>query len=191
MHSNVSLEGTYLSRRALGIGLALLSIALWVGPIVAAFASNGWNLKETVMPSQDELSRVKDKVGGLTEGGFSENTLQIVDNQMDLTTGEFEATLEFESPFNIDVKITEFSFELYCEQHDFKLVPVQLEENEVSIPASAIVQFDIVGSLTSQGRQHIIDNHGGKLPEPSLENPVFELESYGVTIRMENMELGG
>lgn len=174
----------------MGICLVLLSIALWVGPIVAAFASNGWNLKETVMPSQDELSGVKDKIGGLSEGGFSENMMQIVDNQMNLSTGEFAATLEIESPFNIDIKITEFSFDLYCEQHDNKLGSVQLEKSEVNIPASTTVQFDIVGTLTSQAIQHITNVHGGDLPESAFKNPVFELESYGVTITMENMEFG-
>lgn len=167
-----------------------MTIALWVGPIVAAFASNNWDLKATVMPSEDQISGVKDQVENIIGGEFSENILEITDNQINLTTGEFEAKVEFKSPFNINVEITEFSLGISCEQHDMPLGSVQMEEQEVNVSANGAATLTLVGTLTSQGTQHIDTVHRGVLPSITLTNSVLELEAYGVTVRMENMMEG-
>ncbi|MEA1904522.1 MAG: hypothetical protein U9M97_01395 [Candidatus Hadarchaeota archaeon] len=175
-----------MGERALGIGLLLLSIALYVGPIVVAFGANGWDLKATVMPSQSEMDKVRDKIENVFGGEFSEP--DIVDNTVNLTTGEFSVTFEFKSPFNLDVKITDVSLGFSCEQHDVPLGSAQMEEPEVDLPADGTARFTIVGTLTSEGRRHIEDFHGGDLPGIALTDEIFEFEVYGVTVRVEDME---
>ncbi len=174
----------------MGIGLFLLSIALWVGPIVAAFAANGWDLKATVMPSEDQMSEITDQIEGLFDGDFSEDVMEFTDNQINLGTGEFRVTVQLQSPFNIDVKIKSISLEVSCEQHDVPLGSVQMEESEVNVPANGTATFTLVGTLTSAAIQHITTVHGGDLPGINSTDMVLELEFYGVAVSIENMEWG-
>lgn len=174
-----------MGERALGIGLLLLSIALYVGPILAAFAAHNWDLEATVMPSQSDMDKVRDRIENMFGGEFSEP--DIVDNAVNLTTGEFSATFEFKSPFNLDVKITDVSLGLSCARHDVPLGSAQMEEPEVDIPANGTARFTVVGTLTPEGRRHIEDFHGGVLPDIALTDGIIEFEVYGVTVRVEDM----
>ncbi len=172
-----------MGERALGIGLFLLSIALYVGPLFIAFAANGWDLEATVMPRQEELDAVEDRVENILGAEFSERTLNLVSSTV--TPTEIRATINFVSPFNVDIKITEISGEMSCEEHHVSFGSVHIEEGEVDIPAYGTVSFHLVGTLTPGGYQHIEDFHGGDLPDFTITDGVFEMESYGVTLRAE------
>lgn len=174
-----------MGERALGIGLLLLSVALFVGPIVVAFAANDWDFKATMMPSQEELDEVKDRIENMFEAEFSEDMLNLVSSMV--SPSEIRATINFVSPFNVDVKITEISGGISCEEHDVPLGFVHMEEQEVDVPVNGTATFHLVGKYASGGYQHIVDAHGGDLPDFAPTDMVLELEFYGVTVRVEDI----
>ncbi len=178
-----------MGERALGWGLRLLGIALFIGPFIAAFAAHNWDLQAAVMPSQEEMDEVRETISGVFSGEFSGD---ILENQgpptIDLVTSQVSVTVKFTSPFNLDVKITDISGGFSCEQHgDVLLAHVQMDEQEVNLPANGTATFTLVGTLTPEGNQHIVNVHGGSPPSVTPTNMSFELEFYGVTVRVENM----
>ena len=177
-----------MGERALRIGLLLLSILIPVGALAAAFAANDWDLKATVMPDQDEIDGVRDKIENMFGEEFSENILNL--GSSTVNPSELRATISFASPFNVDVKITEISGGISCREHNVPLGSVRMEEQEVDVPANGTVTFTLVGIPTLGGYQHIIDAHGGDLPDVTLTEMVFEFEFYGVTVRVENVGWG-
>ncbi len=181
-----------MGERALGWGLRLLGIALFIGPFIAAFAAHNWDLQAAVMPSQAERDEVKERLTGVFAEEFSGD---ILENQgpptIDLMTNQVSVTVKFTSPFNLDVKITDISGGFSCEQHgDVLLAYVQMVEQEVDLPANGTATFSLVGTLTPGGNQHIVDVHGGSPPGVTPTDVSFELEFYGVTVRVENMFWG-
>ena len=164
----------------------MLSAVLFLGPIAAAFASHNWDLKATVVPSEDEISAVKDRLGGIFEENISsEEVFDIRDSTVE--PDEMEAIVDFNSPFHIDVKIKEISGKVFCRAHGVYLGSIHLMEEEVSVPADGKATFHVIGEMTSEGYQHVQEDHGGELPDIRLSGMVFELEAYGVKVRVENV----
>lgn len=178
-----------MGERALSWGLRLLGIALFVGPFIAAFAVHNWDLQAAVMPSQEEISGVKDVLEGMFDGEFSENAFT-VSSPTPYGVDGISMTVNLVSPFNRDVKITDISGGVSCKQHGVLLAYVQMDEQEVDLPANGTATFTLAGMLTPEGNQHIVNVHGGSLPDVTPTDMSFELEFYGVTVRVENM-LGG
>lgn len=80
-----------MGERTLGFCLRLLSIAIWISPIIAAFAAHGWDPKETLMPDR-EIEIIKESIIDLLRK-FSENGLVLVDRTPEVPmkfTGLFE-----------------------------------------------------------------------------------------------------
>ena len=179
-----------MGERALGWGLRLLGIALFISPFIAAFAVHNWDFKAALMPSQAEMDEVKGMLSGLFGEGFSENAFTV--GTSTLVGATVRITVSFTSPFNIPVKIMDISCGVSC-QHNVRLTSVQMEEKGVEIQPKGTETFALVGTLTQEGNQHILDYHGGAMPDDL--NPTdlnFELEFYGVTLRlsMETMQGG-
>lgn len=177
-----------MGERALGIGLGLLSVALWVSPIVAAFHSHDWNLKETVMPNENQISAIENKVEGLVVDEISEDYLTVANKEVNLTTNEFEILLELDSPLNVSGKLLKFSLEVSCERHDVFLGSVEMKKNVENLPAGGTATFALVGSLTPGGNRHIDTMHGGDLPEVTVTDFLLKLEVYGVNVKVEDVE---
>lgn len=177
-----------MGEKALGIGLGLLSVALWIGPIAVAFHSHGWNLRETLMPNENQISAIENKVEGLVVDEISEDYLTVVDKEIDPTTNEFEIVVELDSPLTVSGKLLNISIDVSCESHDVSLGSVELKENVVNLPAEGTVTFSLLGSLTSEGNRHIETFHGGNLPEISISEVLIELELYGINVKLESEE---
>ena len=169
-----------MGERALGWGLRLLGIALFVGPFVAAFAVHNWDFKTALMPSQTEIDEVRSRLG-LSGDGFSENPFTMGTPTLDGTT--VRITGSFTSPFNLPVKIMDISFGVSC-KHGVRLISMQMEEEEIEVQPRGTATFTLVGMLTQEGNQHILDYHGGAMPELTPTDLSFELELYGVTLRL-------
>lgn len=180
-----------MGKRALGIGLTLLSIALWVGPIAAAFAANNFDLKSTIIPSQQEMNDVKDQLEGIVgDEGFSEDSFNVESSEVDLTSDQFEVVVSFTSPFTVPVTIKEFSGEI-VDQQDYTLSTFHLK-NEVSISAGGSGQLVFVGSLTSDGKQRIINVYGGNAPsDVSMTNATLKVRLYGISVEVTMEEESG
>ncbi|KXA88925.1 hypothetical protein AKJ57_06105 [candidate division MSBL1 archaeon SCGC-AAA259A05] len=177
-----------MGERALGIGLGLLTVALWICPIVAAFGSHGWDLKETLMPSETQVSEIKNKVEGLVVEDISEESVTVMNDEVNLTTNEFGIFVELDSPFTVSGKLLNISMKVSCESHDVLLGSGKMRENVVDLPASGTATFYLVGNLTPEGSRHIETFHEGNLPEVSVTGFLVELELYGVNVKVEKEE---
>lgn len=177
-----------MGKRALGIGLGLLSLALWIGPIVAAFHSHGWDLKKTLMPNENQISAIENKVEGLVVDKISEDALTVENKEANLKTSEFGIVVELDSPLNVPGKLLNISIQFSCESHDVILGSVEMKENAVTLPADGSVTFSLVGSLTPKGNRHIETLHERNLPEVSITDILVELEIYGIKVKIKNEE---
>jgi len=163
-----------MGERALGWGLRLLGIALFIGPFIAAFAAHNWDLQAAVMPSQEEMDEVKGRLTGLVaEGGFSENPLTFGDPIYSDTT--ISVTVGFTSPLKVPIKITDLSASI--SDQGVQVGQVQMQETEVDVPAEGTVNFTLIGSYTGFPTN----------PEPTDVNIAFEL--YGMTLQIQ-IEVG-
>lgn len=174
----------------MGIGLTLLTVALWVGPIVAAFGSHGWNLKETLVPSQGQMRNVENHVEGLLGGGdTSENVFSVSDFKID--GSDLSMSINFSSPFAFDVTIEEFSGKI-TKEDDVLLKNFQLK-NEVEARAGENSTLNLTGTLTSEGKKEFESVSDNNLPSgASFSSGIFRFETSGVTVEfaLENMEEG-
>ncbi|MBS3815684.1 MAG: hypothetical protein KGY45_03880 [Hadesarchaea archaeon] len=179
-----------MKKKALGIGLTLLTIALWVGPIVTAFSANNWNLKSTLMPRQEELQGVKNKFGGVMDEGISEDMFSTENAKVNLSDNEFEVDANLSSPFNIPITIQGFSGKLVDQDYEVIIADIQMDEENVYLPPNGEAQFTIIGTLTQSGSQHIENNYGGEVP-PNIRpiNLTVELEFYGVLVNVSFSEM--
>lgn len=159
-----------MGERALGWGLKLLGIALFVGPFIAAFAVHNWDLKATVMPSQEEMDEITETISGLFGEGFSENPFTFEDPTY--SGGKVRIPVRFTSPINLPIKITDLSFTI--SDQGVEVAQVEMEETEVEIPANGTVNFTLIGPYT------------GTLPtDPQPTDVNITFEAYGVTLQMQ------
>ena len=179
-----------MGERALGWGLRLLGIALFIGPFIAAFAVHNWDFKAALMPSQAEIDEVKGMLSGLFGEGFSpEKAFTVETSTLDGTA--VRITVGFTSPFNLPVKIMDISCGVSC-QHNVRLASVQMEKKGVEIQPKGTATFALIGTLTQEGNQHILVYHGGAMPDDF--NPTdlnFELEFYGATLKLSMKTMQG
>ncbi|MQY68082.1 MAG: hypothetical protein GH150_01675 [Hadesarchaea archaeon] len=164
-----------MGERALGWGLKLLGIALFVGPFIAAFAVHNWDLKATVMPSQEEMDEITETISGLFGEGFSEDTFTIGTPTSSGNT--IRIPVGFTSPIDLPIKITDISFAI--SDQGVEVAQVEMEETEVEIPANGTVNFTLIGS------------YAGALPtDPQPTDMNITFEAYGVTLQVQ-MGQGG
>lgn len=164
-----------MGERALGWGLRLLGIALFIGPFIAAFTAHDWDLQAAVVPSQAEMDDVKERLSGLVvEEGFSEDPFTL--ETPIFSNDTVRMAVEFTSPLKIPIKITDLSATI--SDQGLQVAQVQMEEAEVDVPANGTANFTLVGSYTGVPPTD---------PEPTYVNITFEL--YGITLQLQ-MEVG-
>lgn len=164
-----------MGERVLGWGLRLLGIALFIGPFIAAFAAHDWDLQAAVIPSQEEMDEVNERLSGLVvEEGFSEDPFTL--GTPIFSNNTVRVTVEFTSPLKIPIKITNLSASI--SDQGVQLAQVQMEEAEVDVPANGTANFTLIGSFTGESPTN---------PEPTDVNITFEL--YGVALQVQ-MEAG-
>lgn len=161
---------------ALKWGLRLLGLALTIGPILIAFGMHNWDIKETVLPSQEDINQVTGQIAGVFGGGFSKDTLTFGDNVISDNNVTVPAT--FRSPFKVPVRVTSFSV-LVMDQ-GVQIATLHLEGGAVEVPANGTVNFNLVGSYS-----------GGAVTDPRLANLSVTFEIYGVTVQMNADMQGG
>lgn len=166
-----------MGERALSWSLRLLSVALWVGPLIAAFAVHGWNIQAAVMPSQAEMNEITKRFQTL----FGEGSLEIKSSTLDGAT--ITTTLEVTSPFNFRVEIVDISGSIFCAVDNVRLASVRMEGDRVTLQPKGKASLTLTGTLIPEGSQHIVNVHGGSLPAALTFTGSFHAESYGVTIR--------
>ena len=176
-----------LKKRTLGIGLTLLSIAIWVGPIAAAFGSNGWSLKETVMPKEEEIndiqSRIEETIGG---GNFSDTNIKVSNSS--ISGKDISLNLEMNSPFSFRAEILEFNFELYDAQIGRKIGHVEMSKEAI------ILKPEITTNISFQGSLSVEINGYNQIPDQiTLSKGTIKFKASGITatFSIEETEISG
>lgn len=164
-----------LRKRTLGILLTLLSIALWVGPIVSAFGSHNWDFVDTVAPSQSQLNDVEDRFSDLVDDSFSRDSFQVSESRID--GSNFSLTILFNSPFDFPVKIKKF--EVVLSEGATEIGSMELVEDvEIGPIEKKNVHFS--GTLTEEGKAHI---QKGEIPKDvEITSGTMRLIAAGVTV---------
>ncbi|MGC8817469.1 MAG: hypothetical protein ACP5PX_06695 [Candidatus Hadarchaeum sp.] len=161
---------------ALKWALRLLGIALVVVPIILAFSANGWDLKKALLPSEQELSQVSEGVGDIFGGGFSEETMSM--GQPVISGSSVRVPVTFKSPFKVPIKLKEVN--LTVSGQGMPPIQLQMEEEELEIPANGSVNFTLVGTIPGSPPSN---------PQITAVNVTFEI--YGVTIQFSPKISGG
>jgi len=157
-------------------GLRLLGLALLIGPILIAFGMHNWDIKETVLPSQDDIDQVTGQVTGMFSGGFSQDTLTI--GTPSISGSDVRVPVTFRSPLNVPIKVTDISVTVV--DQGATLGQLHLEDGALEIPAGGTVSFALVGTYT------------GTIPsDPQLGEMSITLEVYGVTAQINPSAQGG
>lgn len=174
-----------MGERVLAWGLRLLGIALFLGPIIIAFAMHNWDWRATLLPSEANINKVTDTLTGITGGGFSADTLTIGSPTFD---GEnIGITIGFSSPLKVPIKITDLSGYVTCGDHpDVRLGQISMQGESVEIPAQGTGNFTAYGQLTADAIQHINNSHSGALPSNiGFENATITFEFYGISVQVQ------
>jgi LEA14-like dessication related protein len=172
-----------MGERALRVGLLLLSLALYVGPILAAFASEGWDLRSTLIgdmgPFEDLTSEGKEPTVEAGEPTFQGK----VTLENDLPPLVVSVTLTNSYSFRLGMK--EVSLEVFCSDDGFRVGEGMLEE-DVAVEPESRENFRIVLRFTHEGSRHLLEQHveGSYLHARLRMEGSFTLDIYGIEIRV-------
>lgn len=163
--------------RILGVLLFLLSLGLAVGPIVAAFSANGWDLKATLLGGSNPLETQFGNLQNLnTENMFGNPALTGFSAQ------GVTATIPITSPLDFPIKIKSFSANLTCRDHSVVLSAIQLG-SEVEIPARGTTNVSVTGTIPQAAVITAeLTAHGGIPPNIGIENVSIKLDIYGIIL---------
>ena len=131
------------------LGLALLTIVLFVAPLIYGFYQYGGDLSYYLKPRVEELS-------------LTPPTIEVVgyDSRIDLEGGRFEVevALNVTNSLPYQIKVESLSFDVLCAEHGVKLGSGQLREPVVlGVGEHELAYLDL--SLTPQGVQHVVFEH--------------------------------
>ncbi len=162
-----------MKKRLLGIGLGLLTVALFIGPIAYAFYSNGWSVKDTVVPSDEQISSIQNKIQGTLGGGtFEMGDFELVENVIT----EDKITLVFSLSSPPKFSIENMWLTLFYGQDKENLADLSLEKVEGK-------RITLSGQTTDTGK-NIIKNSTDKQVLAKLQTGgmSFEFEASGITL---------
>ncbi len=176
---------------ALRAGLLLLSLALSVGPVLAAFASEDWDLRSTLLgdvgPFEDLTSQGREPT--IETGGTAFQGAVAPEN--DLPPLVLSLILTNHYSFRLGMK--EVSVEVFCSDDGFRVGEGRLEKSVVVGPGSA-ENLRILLIFTHEGSRHLLERHVEDSCLHAFLNlrGNFTLDIYGLEIRVsvdESVEL--
>ncbi len=174
-----------MNRRLVGIGLGLLTVALFIGPIAYAFYSHGWDLKETVAPSGEQIKNIQESIQGAAGGGGSlpMGDLKVVENE--ITKDSISIGILFPSPFEFPASLENMKWELIHNVEGKKLATLTLQQDNVKLIPGENTQITLAGSTTSDGEK-IIENSSQQeiLMNMGTGDMIFVFEAYGITVEL-------
>lgn len=167
--------------------MTLLTVALWIGPILMAFQANDWNLKRTLLPRQEEMSEVREKVRDITGTTISENSFSLV--SQDISEEKISQTISFTSPLRTDMKplntifIEKIRLELSDETQGIEFVTLELE-NPSGIGPGETKPIVLSGTPTPAGKEIIANTDNSAY----LKELIRSLEITGGIVKI---KIGG
>lgn len=160
---------------ALKWGLRLLGLFLFIAPILIAFSINDWDVRKTVLPGNDEIDQIQNKLSSIIGGGISQDTITYEDYS--IGDGNISLTVAFQSPVNVPLTI--LSVNLGVNDQGIKVAELHLRDSAVEVPANGTVEFTLVGTYS-----------GGAPAKPRPDTLSVAFEVYGVTIESDLL-IGG
>lgn len=188
-----------MKERTLAFFLAIVTVVLIIGPVVLAFSSNNWNVRQVIMPSEEDMSTVEEEIVSLQEPG----EFGVVGRELEEETGELEVYVEFDSSADFDIVLKEFYTDLYLDEQD--VGEMWLRKDEVVLNSMEATNFTLEGKLEDEFVQLLGSPYeepgtvSGEIPEASstgLENLDYmnstaELEMLGMSLEIKNLNKGG
>lgn len=170
-----------MGERALRVGLLLLSLVLSVGPILAAFASEGWDLRSTLIgdlgPLQDLTSEGKEPEAEAGEPQFLGEVTR--DNLPPLLL-----TLTLSNPYSFSLGVENQSLDVFCQEDNVRVGVGRLEGKILEPESRENLTFLV--EFTPEGSRHLLERHvRGSYLEAMLElRGDFRLDLYGLKFRV-------
>ncbi len=169
-----------MKKRALGIGLTILSIAIWIAPLATAFGTNEWSMRKTLMPSEEEISDIQERIESVVGGSeLSEGNFSVTDSR--ISGRKISLTVEFTSPFPFSIKMLNFDIELYDQDLGVTFAQMGMEEPSVKLDPHETKTITLEGNLTddAQGYERIPDH-------VTFSNVTLKIKVSGITIEFSN-----
>ncbi|MEM2282927.1 MAG: hypothetical protein QXH26_05270 [Candidatus Hadarchaeales archaeon] len=162
----------------LKLGLRLLGILLYVGPLLAALSVQGGDfMKAAFDPSQVE--KIQQKMENLFQ--FSENTMVKENSWLGENGGCVTVRFTSTSPF--PMRIENFSGWASCPQHRVRLAWFELPQ-PVEINPGETKRFTLTFTPTLGASLHVLLQHLGVWPETELENARMKIRMLGAEIEL-------
>ncbi|KXB07669.1 hypothetical protein AKJ51_00555 [candidate division MSBL1 archaeon SCGC-AAA382A20] len=180
-----------MKRKAMGIGLGLLTVALWIGPVFVAFNSNNWSLKKTVAPSDEEIGDLTEKVESTMEQtNFPSDVFKVVDNS--LQGNVLTLTVQLKSPFS-STPVTVKDLKIELSSQGKKVTTLEMEEKEVIVKPEESKLVHLSGKLSEKGLEKLVESEfeGGMFGGMEITGGYFEFEVSGVTVEISPTEIYG
>ncbi|MEW6222680.1 MAG: hypothetical protein AB1476_05180 [Candidatus Hadarchaeota archaeon] len=155
----------------LKIGLMLLGVALSIGPFIAAFAVNDWDLQKAFLPDQEDIASIQNNLTGLFGGSENSGSTTTLEN-VSVSDSTVTVQIQFTSPFGFAMKFKNMSVALTDQGAQIAQVAMQ---SPVDVPARGTKRITLTGTFS-----------GGMLPvNPQFESGSMTVEVYGVTITLQ------
>lgn len=178
-----------MGERALRVGLLLLSLGLSVGPFLAAFASEDWDIRSTLL---EDLGPFEDLKGKEPKIEMVDTTfLGPVIRENDLPP--LVSCLSLTNSYSFKLGVKEISLEVFCSEDGFRVGEGRLERAVVVGPESE-ENLRILITFTHGGSRHLLERHvvGPYLQARLNLRGSFALDIHGLEIRVsveQSMEL--
>jgi len=166
-----------LGERGLKWVLRLVGVFLYVGPLLAAFLVQGGDLLAAVLPSEQQMDRVAQKMDSLFN--FSDNVMERENYFLSENGGE--AVLRLTNPSEYPMVIENFTGYAVCPEHRYPLAWFQLKDR-MEIGPGQSGRLTLSFYPTPGSGAHVLFAHLGFWPEPEVENAVMKLRMLGMEI---------
>ncbi|MFP4116697.1 MAG: hypothetical protein ACLFTY_01615 [Candidatus Aenigmatarchaeota archaeon] len=169
-----------MSKKMLGFALFILNLSVVLVPVVLAFSTNGWNPREAVMPPEENIQELQERVSNFTEEG----DIREVDREIDPQSGGMNLTLKASSPFERKVYLEELSGDMYMGER--KVCELSLVEEKVVLKEDESTSFVLGGSLKED--PETLARRGNL--DRQVENVSVEMEVLDLEVTAEDLEVG-
>jgi hypothetical protein len=168
-----------MGERALCWALRLVGIFLYAGPFLVALSAEQGNFFAAVLPSQQQMDRVGQKMDNLFN--FSDNVMERESYSLNENGGE--AVVRFTNPSDYSIVIENFTGWAVCPQHRYRLAWFQLKER-VEVGPRQSERLILTFYPTPGAVAHVLFAHLGLWPESEVENAVMRLRMLGGEIEL-------
>ena len=171
-----------MDEKVIRSAVPIIPAVLLIGCILAAFATNGWDVQATLF-AEDPAKTAK----SLTEFGSGvpgEGSEFFKFNDVDISGDRVTVKLEIQSPLNMPITVKELSAEIPVGDG---VGMVSLPE-PVTIPAKGQASLNLEG--TTPDSRTISDHHA--MENPAVRNMNMVLDISGIELRIKQPEgIGG